>query len=187
MWAHFGAWSTALAELNMTRGVADCPGAAEAAGQCTMNDLFRYGGFMDCGAACNNGKLHCTDSPSCFCVYPGSCYLQPWVTPSAVVPSAIALRRGLDALPAGSPEHARLEKVFLGMSYLLLTRWAEMCAHAQQTQQPWPLPARMSAAVAAWQRGVQAQGVVTLFPGPSYNATSIDRFLARQLNSTCVV
>ena len=185
VWAHFGAWSTALSELNMTRGVADCPGAAEAAGQCTMNDLFRYGGFMDCGAACNNGKLHCTDSPSCFCVYPGSCYLQPWVTPSAVVPSAIALRRGLDALPAGSPEQRRLEKVFLGVSYLLLTRWAEMCAHAQQTQQPWPLPARMSAAVAAWQRSVQAQGIVTLFPGPSYNATSIDEFLARQLNSTC--
>ena len=148
----------------MTSGIEHCTNAQTAAGNCSTNELFRYGGFWECGAACNNGKEFCS-GPGCFCIYPGSCYNQPWVVPEAVVPSAIALHNGLGKLSRDSGEHWRLESVFLGISYLLLTRWDEMCHFAALHRLRWPLPAQIGVAVHEWQDAVQARGIIELFPG----------------------
>ena len=66
---------------------------------------------------------------------------------------------------AGSPEHtARVAEASLPMTYVLLARWDDVCAHATETKAPWPVLPSKRAVFERWAASFNAS--VSAIHGP---------------------
>ena len=92
----------------------------------------------------------------------------PWITPNATLVSAAALREARDraaVLQGGNAYRARVDRIFLQPRYLLLARWADMCAYARTHAVAWPIAATAEEALADFAAAAASHGIVQMMPG----------------------
>ena len=138
--------------------------------------------------------MHCTIFAS------QNCFEQPWIVTAPVMASATALHDALEQLsvlstghePGGNATaasgaavpymryHARVERLFLSMSYIIIFRWTEMCEFAQRHGMKWPLQRSLNASLTQWQAAMRKIGVTQIGPGHGFNIQSLRQPMYQQ-------
>ena len=76
------------------------------------------------------------------CMGPSAGVHKPYLTPSALLESATAFHKGLDAIASGPQKYqVRLARASMANLYTILWRWPELRSFASNISMHWPLPA----------------------------------------------
>ena len=92
--------------------------------------------------------------------------------------------------PSDAVFRARVETLFLSMSYIVIFRWNEHCSFAKSNGVPWPLLASQNASLTQWQKAMAALGVSQVGPGHGFTAASLsseDMYKSFLQGKDCVV
>lgn len=96
------------------------------------------------------------------CVPPPTGVNKTYLTPMALLESATAFKEALAAIPVSAQNAARLigrvERASMAISYVMLWRWHELRAFAENLQYDWPLASSQQAAFDDFARIYNATG-----------------------------